>query len=620
MGLELQSPPVINLTPNVGTVTLGFITTATANDAVVAALAADSTSATRGALSATYATVFNVRKYGAVGDARKVTVSMTSGSATVTGTGFTAADTGKALIVAGAGAAGATLRTTATYVNATTLTAAANASTTVTSVESVIGTDDRAAVQAAIDAAYSANTVYFPKPLGPIGFSYLIGSPLTIPRAVTFEGAESTVNVWFSGSGYLFELGTDNGHAYDANDYDGVEGVTIRDLILRGVPGATALANGGGKYAPGSHGIRDWRGGGLTLDRVQVFNFDTWFWGIQSDLNTWHNVSVNSNHDGYLGPRSDQLRVTGASFFIYNDRALDIDGAHDATFFGTSFVDNGSSTTAPIRLRSQWARGCKGVKFHAWFEHLIGLTPLESFVEVGVGSTYAVEGVTFHEPLIVTNPVAGPVHCKYLVKTGNCNDIRIERPVAPNSLMGLEKFVYHVDTVATPTIVLGLAQSSTDATLQPIKQYLLGGGAASIVNTYMVKHESGQMVSWMSGDRNVAQVNVLPNGNFPQIWWRAGDGTSNWIQQCDVLAYRMLFRSQNAAGLWAIEDNSAVRRLEWSDTGGLKLEKTGGKIGAFGVTPVVQPTVTGSRGGNAALASLLTALASLGLVIDSSTA
>ena len=42
-------------------------------------------------------------------------------------------------------------------------------------------------------------------------------------------------------------------------------------------------------------------------------------------------------------------------------------------------------------------------------------------------------------------------------------------------------------------------------------------------------------------------------------------------------------------------------------------------IGFFGVTPVARPTVTGSRASGAALASLLTALASLGLIVDGST-
>jgi hypothetical protein len=43
-------------------------------------------------------------------------------------------------------------------------------------------------------------------------------------------------------------------------------------------------------------------------------------------------------------------------------------------------------------------------------------------------------------------------------------------------------------------------------------------------------------------------------------------------------------------------------------------------VGFFGHAAGTQPTVAGSRGGNAALASLLTGLASLGLLVDSSTA
>ena len=40
----------------------------------------------------------------------------------------------------------------------------------------------------------------------------------------------------------------------------------------------------------------------------------------------------------------------------------------------------------------------------------------------------------------------------------------------------------------------------------------------------------------------------------------------------------------------------------------------------FQVNPLAKPTVTGSRGSNAALASLLTALANYGLITDSTTA
>jgi hypothetical protein len=43
-------------------------------------------------------------------------------------------------------------------------------------------------------------------------------------------------------------------------------------------------------------------------------------------------------------------------------------------------------------------------------------------------------------------------------------------------------------------------------------------------------------------------------------------------------------------------------------------------VGFYGAGGATRQTVTGSRGGNAALASLLTALASNGLIVDSSTA
>jgi hypothetical protein len=52
-------------------------------------------------------------------------------------------------------------------------------------------------------------------------------------------------------------------------------------------------------------------------------------------------------------------------------------------------------------------------------------------------------------------------------------------------------------------------------------------------------------------------------------------------------------------------------------TDGIVIDGT--KLGFYGATAIVRPDVTGSRGANAALASLLTELANLGLITDSST-
>lgn len=43
------------------------------------------------------------------------------------------------------------------------------------------------------------------------------------------------------------------------------------------------------------------------------------------------------------------------------------------------------------------------------------------------------------------------------------------------------------------------------------------------------------------------------------------------------------------------------------------------RVGFFGVTAISQPTITGAKAGNTALASLLTQLAALGLITDSTT-
>lgn len=70
----------------------------------------------------------------------------------------------------------------------------------------------------------------------------------------------------------------------------------------------------------------------------------------------------------------------------------------------------------------------------------------------------------------------------------------------------------------------------------------------------------------------------------------------------------------------------AIRRWIWADSpDGAAVHTLDGSavtpsIGFFGATAQAQKTVTGSRGGNAALASLLTQLAGYGLIVDSTTA
>lgn len=65
------------------------------------------------------------------------------------------------------------------------------------------------------------------------------------------------------------------------------------------------------------------------------------------------------------------------------------------------------------------------------------------------------------------------------------------------------------------------------------------------------------------------------------------------------------------AGAGQVSGTGLTLNLTWSAANGL---------GFNGATPVVKPTVTGAKGSNAALASLMTALAAYGLVTDSTSA
>lgn len=80
----------------------------------------------------------------------------------------------------------------------------------------------------------------------------------------------------------------------------------------------------------------------------------------------------------------------------------------------------------------------------------------------------------------------------------------------------------------------------------------------------------------------------------------------------------------NAVAIGKNSLTTAAQRTTLGKVGGTASEiqdlQISGGFGANGTTPLVAPSVTGSRGGNAALASLLTTLASIGLITDNTTA
>lgn len=84
-------------------------------------------------------------------------------------------------------------------------------------------------------------------------------------------------------------------------------------------------------------------------------------------------------------------------------------------------------------------------------------------------------------------------------------------------------------------------------------------------------------------------------------------------------SYPQLDMGSGAAFLSAKGGTNAVLRLAGNGTGGVDVGAVGGRVGFYGATTVAKQTVTGAKGGNVALANLMTALNALGIVTDSTT-
>lgn len=136
-------------------------------------------------------------------------------------------------------------------------------------------------------------------------------------------------------------------------------------------------------------------------------------------------------------------------------------------------------------------------------------------------------------------------------------------------------------SVTTPTfrIAPSSAASTAPNDWNCYGQDMSGAGSSAGAVRWRAGNASGA-----SGTRNGGDFDVQP-GAGP-----TADG-------------ELALRAANGAGL-------GTKRIRINSTG----------LGFFNTAPVAQPNVTGSRGGNAALASALTALANLGLITDGSSA
>jgi len=101
-------------------------------------------------------------------------------------------------------------------------------------------------------------------------------------------------------------------------------------------------------------------------------------------------------------------------------------------------------------------------------------------------------------------------------------------------------------------------------------------------------------------------------GNTTLRVYNGSDSHSRWVDGSG---------NDWAVGITSSNGNLRVIRIGGSGIINLAANvQLNSQVGFQGTAPIAKPTVTGSRGGNAALASLLTALANYGLITDSTTA
>lgn len=113
------------------------------------------------------------------------------------------------------------------------------------------------------------------------------------------------------------------------------------------------------------------------------------------------------------------------------------------------------------------------------------------------------------------------------------------------------------------------------------------------------------------------------SASSPQIAVKRGDGsnTNAWVFTAKSGLFELPLAQSPVTGIRLGGD--ALANLYRSAPGVLNTDAAlavGGGAGFNGAAPVAKPTVSGSRGGNEALASLLTALAAMGLITDNTTA
>lgn len=173
--------------------------------------------------------------------------------------------------------------------------------------------------------------------------------------------------------------------------------------------------------------------------------------------------------------------------------------------------------------------------------------------------------------------------------------------------------------------------------------------AGNVTEKVRISAAGNLMIGTTTDDGNRLQIsgNLYASGSISLFGSNINSGSSLAINASVASSKQLLWRATNlnrwnlftqGAGETGGDAGSPIVLSYYTDAGGYKADLfqatrlgvftisasttrfTGANLGFFSATAIAKPTVTGSKASGAALASLLTALSSLGLITDSTTA
>ena len=292
--------------------------------------------------------------------------------------------------------------------------------------------DDTDAIKKSIELSSGGTEIYF------IKGKYRVTSTLQIDTPnIKFTGSNSVrpeVNgssIHYIGTVACIQIGRDN-HPGDwaGNHYDGPQGFELRNMHIR-FQGSTTALTSQGSYGLNVNGIVDWYGGHITMVDVMIEKFESNFFGVNSDINSFNRVtSLYSKYGFNLQPRSDQN--TFREFYsFYCDTVIMLTGTKQTRFYDCQFVNCGSTTANSIVL----TQGCNAIVFeNCWFESYNGGgSPKLSHISIGEvvgynGDTAPVESVLINHPFIAGTSINQNGYTPHFTRVNKATILVITNP------------------------------------------------------------------------------------------------------------------------------------------------------------------------------------------------